>query len=177
MPLSKVVLLAVGGLESAAGLYSFLLPTMALPSVIGRLLTVGAVQSSPALVPMIAQAGALRLALGVLILGYATGSTSSDTAHKLETCVVAHACLLQPFAATFRSHPRMPVHGAFALSMIKGGALVAAMAADADFEVDALTSSPYFLASVSLLGCGLLLALIACCLASGNKSSAVSTAP
>lgn len=175
MAMAGYALLGVGALESVCGLYHLLFPTAALPGIVGRFLSVGAVQSSPALVPMIAQAGALRLALGVIVLGYATGPMANSTAHKLEACVVAHTCLLQPFVATFRSHVRMPMGGASALSLLEGCALVLGMAVDADFEVGALLQSIYFLASLALLLLGLLFALLACCLHSSSKGSAVST--
>ena len=158
--LSGFALLGVGAVESLCGLYCLLFPATALTSIVGRYLSVGAVQSSPALLPMISQAGALRLALGVLILSYATGPMPGATAHKLEACVVAHTCLLQPFAATFRSHPRMPVGGGLALSLLEGCALVLGMAVDADFETDVLLSSTYFLATLVMLALGLLLAIL-----------------
>jgi len=172
--ISKITLLGVGGIEAVLGLWALVFPAQALPGVVGRLLSVGAVQSSPALLPSVANAGALRAALGLVILGYATGPTIGDTTHKLEACVVAHACLLQPFAATFRSHPRMPIGSIFAISLLEGGAIVAGLAADADFEIEELGESAAFVAAAVFLCCGIILALISCCTGSCAKGAVMS---
>ena len=176
MPSSKLVLLGVGGLEAVVGLYHFLLPTSALPSVVGRHLSVGAAQSSPALVPMIAQTGMLRLAMGMLLMGFASATTWSDSVHTLEAITVAYTCLLQPFSTVFRGHPRLPIGGKLLLSLLEGSAIVAAMAADASFDLDTLVDSVYFLVSAGLLVCGLLLALVACCMASGKGGAVAASA-
>ena len=162
MPLSKLTLLGVGGLEALIGVYTVLFPTAALPGAVGRLLSVGAESAAPALRPMVAQVGALRLTLGIFILGYATGPTFGEATHRLEACVVAYACLLQPFVAVFRSHPRMPIGQALAFSLLEGGAIVAGLAADADFSMDILAERPEFLAAAAFFASGLLLAFAAC---------------
>ena len=154
------VLAVIGGVEAFWGAHVLLFPTQTLTCTVGRLLSVDAAATSPALVPSLAQVGALRLALGGLILAVAVSAASPDEVLTFETAVVAHACVLQPFAATCRSHPRLPAGSALLLSVLEGGVIVVGMASDLDFDVEALTSRPIFLTTLGCFAAGLLLALL-----------------
>ena len=139
---------------------------------IGHILTVGASSSSPALMPMLAQAGALRLGLGVMIVAAATArSAAAETSHEIEACAIAHACLLQPFAATFRSHPKLPAWRSFAVSLLEGAALVAGIAADAGFSLAKCKATPGFAVCAGLFAIGALLAIASALSASCRESS------
>ena len=153
----------VGGVEALWGAYVLLFPSQTLSCTIGHLLSVGAPASSPALLPTMAQIGALRLAIGVLILSIAIDHSAigGDVVQTLEAAVVAHACLVQPFVATCRTHPRLPVGNLLLLSLLEGGVIVCGMAYDVDFDVDALAERPLFLAAAAFFVAGVLLALLA----------------
>jgi len=180
-------LLLVGGIEAVVGLWTLAFPAQALPGIVGRLLSVGAVQSSPALLPSIAQAGALRLAVGVLILAYSieptgvhghvgkvacTCATCPGTICScvFDACVVAHTCLLQPFVATFRSHSKMPTCGTYALGLIEGGLILCQIILTDDLAVGDPTGT---YAAIAFLGCGIVFALISCCTGACAKGAAV----
>jgi hypothetical protein len=150
-------LLGVGALEALWGAYALLLPDKALTLVAGQLLSVGA-SVSPALLPSIAQGGALRLALGLLAVAAAAAPEAADF---VGAAVVAHTCVLQPLAVVCRSHVRMPKRDALTLSLLEGAVLVGAIFADLDFDVDALMLHPFCLASAAFFLIGLLLSLLA----------------
>ena len=154
------VLAVIGGVEAFWGAHVLLFPTQMLTCTVCGLLSVNAAATSPALVPSLAQVGALRLALDGLILAVAVSAASPDDVLTFETVVVAHACVLQPFAVICHSHPRLPAGSALLLSVLEGGAIVVGMASDLDFDVDALTSSPIFLTTLACFAAGLLLALL-----------------
>ena len=161
MEVSRLAFTAVGAVETLIGAYVLLFPEPALPAAVGRFLSVGAVSSSPALLPTLAQTGALRLALGCLVLAAAVGSPGikDHALYPLEAAVAVHACV-QIFAAASRSHPRLPVSSGVLLALAEGAAIVGGMAADLGFDLDAATDSPAFLAALGALGVGLLLALL-----------------
>ena len=154
------VLAVIGGAEAFWGAYVLLSPTQMLTCTVSRLHSVDAAAASPTLIPSLAQVGALRLALGGLILAVAVSAASPEAVLTFETAVVAHACILQPFAATCRSHPGLRVGSALLLSVLEGGVIVIGMASELDFDVDALTSRPIILAALGCFAAGLLLALL-----------------
>ena len=177
MLFAQSALVAVGALEASWGAFVLAFPTLALTCSIGRILTVGATASSPALMPMLAQVGALRLALGVLVVAAATSrSAAAEDSHEIEACVIAHACLLQPFVHTFRRDQRLPTSGNFAVSLLEGGVLVAAIAADAGFNLARCMQTPGFVACASLLAAGVVLTLVAAILDSCRRGTSVDNA-
>ena len=157
--MSAYVVMGVGGVECLRGAYALFFPEQALAVAVGRLLSVGAASSSPALLPTLTQNGALRLGMGVLILMVGM-STHGPAFHSLEAAIVAHACLLQPLALACRSSSRMPVHNTLLIGLIEGVALIGGMAADFDFDLNTLLDSPYIQAAIAFLMLGVLLALI-----------------
>jgi hypothetical protein len=130
-PTTALVLLSVGMLETLHGAYLLLLPIRALPFNIGRVLAVGAVNSSPAMVPTIASNGSLRLAVGCFLLVAA----ASGDALSFASCGIFHTCILQPLAATLHGHERLPVRKRLSLSCLEGAALLAALYSDFAQEV------------------------------------------
>ena len=175
--MAPTTLTIVGGVEALWGAYLLLFPSQTLSCTIGHLLSVGAPASSPALLPTMAQVGALRLSIGLLILSIATSHSANggEAVHTFEAAAVAHACLLQPFVATCRTHPRLPVGNMLLLSLLEGGAIVGGMAYDLDFDVHALAKRPVFLAAAAFLVAGVMLALLAlmrktCCARSPKTS-------
>ena len=171
---ARASLLAVGACEALWGAYVFFFTQHALATVVGRHLSVG---PSGALVPTLAQAAALRLALGVLIVAVTyDDDCPAAIVTKLAVAAAIHACLLQPFVAAFRTHPRMPTVGRLAFSLGEGAVLVAGMASDVDFAPSALIQQPAFVAAASSLAIGVLLALLtAVCAACAGGSAAVAS--
>ena len=169
--MSPSVLAAVGAAECVYGAWVMLFPAATLTLAVGRLLSVDAAVASPALEPTHAQTGALRLALGAVTVASAMTTGAAKNCHTVETALVAHACLLQPFTAAFRSHTRMPVRNALLLALAEGAVLIVGMAAEADFDPDALSASYTFLASAAFLALGLIFALMACCKASSSPGA------
>ena len=156
--MGPMIITLVGAVEALWGGYVLLFPTETLTLTVGRLLSVEAT-SSPALLPTLSQVGALRLAIGMMMLAVALGPGAEDAAPTLSAVAVLHACLLQPFVLTCRTHPRLPVRTPLLLSLFEGIVLVCGLAADLDFEISELASSYPFLTAAAALGAGLALAL------------------
>jgi hypothetical protein len=154
-----MTLLTIGVVECSWGAWVLIFPGLTLPCVVGRLLTVGASSSSPALLPMLGQVGSIRFALGLMIIAAATSHSSAMDTHTFEAAIVAHACLLQPFVLTFRSHPKLPVGMFMALSLLEGGALLCGLAADAAFDLSALAGEPAFIAAAASFLVGVVLGI------------------
>jgi len=158
---SVVVLICIGGIEALYGAYVFLFTGQALTMMVGQLLSVNAAVGSPALLPMTAQVGVLRLAIGILVIVVASSAESTETTFPLQAALVAHACLLQPFVTICRSHSRMPIRLGLVMSVIEGLTLVLAMASDFDFNANEIILRPACTASVCFLVIGALLTVIA----------------
>lgn len=176
---ARLALVGVGAVEGLSAAYVLTCTSAALPCVFGRTLSVGA---SPALLPALAQAGALRLGLAIFIVAAGLVPLGADAAHKFAAAAAAHVCVLQPFVATARSHASQPVGGRLALSLLEGAALVGGVAADEAFDAAALRQMPPFLAAAAFLAIGLAFALAAagraaCCagVRVGNSSAPLGT--
>ena len=169
----ELTLGAVGLVEALWGGYVCAFPSQVLTTIVGRLLSVDA---SPALMPTIAQTGALRLALGVAVLAVATSPGAAKALPALAAAIVAHACIFQPLVAMCRTHPRLPVRNALLMSLFEGACIVGMMALDADFDVRALADMPTFLVAAGAFLLGVVFALFTCmrktCCASSRVGNA-----
>lgn len=169
---ARGALYACGGLETLWGLYSLCCTQQALPGSIGRTLAVDAAASSPALLPTLAYGGALRVALGLVVLVAVATPTSAELVLNLSACVAAHACVLQPYVATMRSHERLPIASWVTVSLMEGAALTGSVAFDVDFEPATLLNIPAFIAIASFFVIGLILSLVASVCSCVSKGSA-----
>ena len=156
--MSPAINLIVGAVEALWGGYVLVFPSASLTLTVGRLLSIEAASSSPAQLPSLSQVGALRLALGVMMLSVALGPGAAESSPALSAAAVFHACLLQPFVATCRTHPRLPVRNPLLLSLFEGFVILSSMAADLDFEVTEFAASIPFLASAACFAAGCALA-------------------
>jgi len=164
-------MLTVGGVELVIGALFVFAPGTALQLVLGRTLTVGA-GTAPGITPLISQTGALRLALSVFLLAIgmcgASDSMAPEAIRMLAGVAVVYCGLLQPYILLFRSHHRMPVGWQVGLCLVEGFAIVAAIAADGDFDMATLAHRNSFVFSAVVMLCAVLLTL-----AGGAKSCCV----
>ncbi|KAL3907850.1 MAG: hypothetical protein SGPRY_010028, partial [Prymnesium sp.] len=151
-----IALMAVGGVEAVIGFLLLLAPRFALPCFLGRTLAVGGA-SAPAVAPLLAQTGALSLAVAVFLLaiGFSGASGSvAPAALRVLTCVsVVYCGLLKPYVLLFRSHHRMPTHWQVGLSLLEGVGLVISLASVASFDPLVLADQPSFVISAVIMMC------------------------
>ena len=177
---STTALLGVGAFEAAWGAYMLCCTGGASEAAVGRHYIVNA---SPTISPLLSYAGALRLGVAAMVLVAAsTPDVSKELIHRLVVVVIAHTCVLQPFAAACRSVTRLPTGFWVCVTLAEGAGLVASLAADYDFSVDVLPQLPVFEAAVSCFLFGVLLSLwsagAACCCTNGaDRTSSDVAAP
>lgn len=176
-PQSYATLIGVSCFEAAWGLYMLCCTKSALTNAIGRVLRVGA-ESHAAIVPSLAYAGGLRLAIAMMILvavvtPHGASTTPEDLAsltHRLTVAAVVHTCILQPFMAAFRTAPRIPTACWMLICLMEGTVLTASLAAECHFNMNQLANFKeawYFHAAYFSLAVGIVLTLWAssvnCC--------------
>lgn len=154
-----VMLGVVGLCEALWGAYVMFFPSKVLTLTIGPLLSVDAQASSPALVPSIAQTGALRLAIGLMVLAVISDPAGHKVANTLGAAVVFHACVLQPFFATCRAHARQPIRSALLVALVEGACVLCGMAIEDDFDLLALSAQPAVLVTVGAFAVGIAFAV------------------